>query len=184
MNNGKNPFKSLGVELKRIRLRAKESVAEVSGAVEISDERLKSYEIGEQRPSEDILQLMITHFNLKDEESDSLWDLAGFNEKSQVTMAGSEDGMMHQPAIMLLPIDARIVYSDSYKVTVNQYGVVMNFMQNAGPNGQPLAVARVGMSLDHAKRIAEILGQTIKTASEFPATKNLPAPKPEEDSKK
>jgi len=85
---------------------------------------------------------------------------------------------------MLLPLDARIVYSDTYQVMINQYGVVMNFLQNSGQNGQPLAVARVGMSLDHAKKVVEILQQTIKTASEFPAPKNLPAPKPDEDKKK
>jgi len=65
MKRGKNPFKPLGEELNRIRTRVQESLTEVSGAVEISDERLTSYEKGEARPSEDILQLLITHFNLK-----------------------------------------------------------------------------------------------------------------------
>lgn len=158
-------------------------MSEVSGAVEISDERLSSYEKGELRPSEDILQLLITHFNLRDEESDQLWDLAGYDDK-QPNIVGGDDSFSHQPAVMLLPLDARIVYSDTYQVMINQYGVVMNFMQNAGQNGQSIAVARVGMSLDHAKRVVETLQQTIKTASEFPQPKHLPSPKPDEDSKK
>ena len=184
MKQGSNPFKPLGKELNRIRSRMQESVAEVSGAVEISDERLTSYENGELRPSEDILQLLITHFNLHDEESDELWELAGYDDKQSAALSNSEDGLQHQTAVMLLPLDARIVYSDTYQVMINQYGVVMNFMQNTMQNGQSTAVARVGMSLEHAKRVVETLQQTIKTASEFPAPKNLPAPRPEEDNKK
>jgi len=183
MRTGKNPFKSLGEELTRIRTRMQESLSEVSGAVEISDERLSSYEKGEVRPSEDILQLLITHFSLGDEESDNLWELAGYDDK-QPNSTVSDENFNHQPAVMLLPLDARIVYSDTYQVMINQYGVVMNFLQNSGQNGQPLAVARVGMSLEHAKRVVETLQQTIKTASEFPQTKNLPAPRSDEDKNK
>lgn len=181
MSNGKFPFKPLGEELLRIRKRMQESVAEVSGAVEISDDRLASYEKGELRPSEDILQLLITHFNLRDEESDRLWELAGYDDKQ----AGeNEDVFNQQPAIMLLPLDARIVYSDNYRVMINKYGVVMNFMQNAGPNGQQIAVSRVGMSIEQAKRVVKVLEETIKTAEKYPSTKNLPTPKPDKDSKK
>lgn len=184
MKRGKYPFKPLGDELTRIRTRMQESLTEVSGAVEISDERLTSYENGEVRPSEDILQLLITHFNLRDEESDELWELAEYDDKQQGNTIIGEDGFNHQAAVMILPLDARIVYSDTYQVMINQYGVVMNFLQNTTHNGQPTAVARVGMSLEHAKRVVETLQQTIKTASEFPAPKNLPTPRPEEDSNK
>ena len=156
MSRGKIPFKLLGDELARIRTRMQETLTEVSGAVEISDERLTAYEKGEIRPSEDILQLLITHFNLRDEESDQLWELAGYDDKQSV---GSDDNFNHQPAVMLLPLDARIIYSDSYQVTVNQYGVVMNFMQNSIQGGQPIPIARIGMSLDQAKRVSKILHQ-------------------------
>lgn len=181
MSRGKNLFKSLGDELARIRTRRQETLTEVSGAVEVSDERLTSYEKGEIRPSEDILQLLITHFSLGDEESDRLWELAGYDDKQSVS---SDDNFNHQPAVMLLPLDARIVYSDAYQVMINQYGVVMNFMQNAGQNGQSLAVARVGMSIEHAKRVVATLQETINTAEKFPKLKNLPAPKPDQDNKK
>lgn len=183
MKRGDKPYKPLGAELLRIRTRVQESLAEVSGAVEITDERLLAYESGEVRPSEDILQLLITHFNLREEESDALWDLAGYDEKS-VPATKVEELMGQQPAIMLLPLDARIVYSDTFQVTINQNGVVMNFMQNAGQGGQPLAIARVGMSLEHAKRILTTLQDTIKTASEMPVQKHLPTPKPADDDKK
>lgn len=182
MERGRLPYKSLGDELLRIRKRLGESVAEVSGAVEISDDHLTAFERGENRPSEDILQLLISHFDLRDDESDKLWELAGYDRLPAV-QTGGDEAFTQQPAIMILPVDARVVYSDSFQVTINQYGVVMNFMQKAGPNGQPLAVSRIGMSLEHAERIAEVLDQTIKTARQANKPKRLPASDDHKDKK-
>ncbi len=62
-----------------------------------------------------------------------------------------EDLTANQQAITILPLDACVVYTDMVNVTANQFGVVMNFLQQgAGPNAGPVAVSRVGMSLDHA----------------------------------
>jgi hypothetical protein len=72
-------------------------------------------------------------------------------------------------------MDIRVVYTDMVHVMVNDYGVVMNFIQNSGPNNQPLAVARVGMSREHAKSVVQILQQSLAQADQTP--KSLPAPK-------
>jgi hypothetical protein len=40
----------------------------------------------------------------------------------------------------------------------------MNFMQGAGPNNQPLAVSRVGMSKEHARTIIDVLQKTLDQA--------------------
>jgi DNA-binding XRE family transcriptional regulator len=173
MQRGDKPYKDLGLELANVRTRVKESVSEVSGAVEISDEQLIAFENGDICPSEDVLHLIITHFNLRDEESDKLWDLAGYDE-DEPEAHEHEAVFSHQPAIILMPIDARVVYSDSFQVSINQHGVVMNFLQGVAPGGQQMSIARVGMSLEHAKRISETLQQTIKTASENKHQRNLP----------
>jgi hypothetical protein len=44
---------------------------------------------------------------------------------------------------------------------VNNYGVVMNFMQGGSPNSSPSSVARVGMSREHAKSVLKILQTTL-----------------------
>ncbi len=62
---------------------------------------------------------------------------------------------------MVLPADARIVYTDMVHVMVNNYGVIMNFMQTAGPGSQPLAVSRIGMSREHAQSVLEVLQKTL-----------------------
>jgi hypothetical protein len=65
------------------------------------------------------------------------------------------------------------------QVMVNNYGVIINFMQGAGPANQPLAVSRVGMSKEHARSVLEVLQKTLDQA-ENPATpKQLQGPKQE-----
>jgi len=74
-------------------------------------------------------------------------------------------------------MDARVVYTDMAHVVSNKYGVTVNFMQSVGLAGQPLAVARVGMSREHAQHVLELLQKALTV----PAPKLLPAPKPPSD---
>src|SRR3954469_20349750 len=76
----KIPFKTLGEKLKIIRQKLHESVAEVSGAVEIEEQVLSRIEQGHERPSEDILLLLINHFGMQDDDAAKLWQLAGYDQ--------------------------------------------------------------------------------------------------------
>ena len=156
MGNVENtPYSALGSALRAIRLRRKESLLEVSASVEVTGERLALFENGELRPSEDILELLIAHFGAVENEADKLWELAGYKKQ--------DDSQMQQ-AFMLTPFDARIAYTDMVHVIVNNYGVVMNFMQSAGQNNQPIAVSRIGMSREHAYSVLEVLQKTLAQA--------------------
>lgn len=181
MEKHDKPYISLGKELARIRARMQESLAEVAGAVEIENDILKSYENGQNRPSEDILDLLISHFLIKEKEASKLWKLAGYEENK--SNENDEVGIIQQP-IMLLPFDARIIYTDTMNVIIDKHGVVINFMQSAGIAGQQVPAARVGMSLEYAKKVAETLQQTIKTATEQQKPKNLPSPKSDKNDTK
>jgi len=157
-------------------MRLQESVAEVSGAVEIDTGKLASFEEGLNRPSEDILELLITHFSLKEAEAAKLWKLAGYDDPKNDNDRDDDMHIAPQP-VMLLPFDARIIYTDTMNVVIDKHGVVINFMQGAGLNGQAMPAARVGMSLEYAKKVADTLQATIRTATEPKTQKNLPAPK-------
>lgn len=162
------PYRSFGEVLKKLRSRASKTPAEVSGAVEIDETRLQAYENGEQRPSEDILLLLIQHFNLKEEQASELWKLAGYHGAPDEALYLQEEfGPTNQQVetINVSIQDNRIVYTDMVQVMVNNYGVVMNFLQGAGPNNKPLAVSRVGMSKEHAKSIIEILQKTLEQSN-------------------
>ncbi len=143
-----NPYKTIGWHLKFARQQRKQTLAEVSGAVEIDVEALAKIENGEQLPSEDVLLLLISYFGLEDQEATSLWELAGYAEDSgkQLTVT--------------LPHDLRVIYTDMIHVSVNDYGVIMNFMQSA-PGNSSMAVARVGMSKKHARNVLQILQKTL-----------------------
>lgn len=160
--NQKFPFRTLGSKLKQLRERRHESLAEASSAVEIDPDMLNAIEQGIECPSEDILLLLISHFAAKEDIALKLRELAGYDQQGlpsqQMTM--SPQGTIEQ-SVIVMPTEAQIVYTDMVHVMVNNYGVIMNFMQTAGPNTQPLAVARVGMSKEHAKSVLEVLQKTL-----------------------
>lgn len=166
-----NPYKTLGWHLKFAREQKKESLAEVSGAVEIEMESLQSIEQGKSRPTEDVLLLLINHFGIEDLEASSLWELAGY--LSHVDIGQSDE----KQVTVAMPADLRIIYTDMVHVMVNDYGVVMNFMQGGGPANQPMAVARVGMSKTHAKSVLAILQKTLEQSEIKAVPKHLPSPK-------
>lgn len=161
------PYRRLGQRLRSIRQSLQETLPEVSGAVELDSDVLASYERGEARPSEDVLDLLISYFDIKDNEADELWELAGYSRGTSV------DDMLQLPTLVMVPMDNRVVYTDTANIAINNFGVVMNFMQS-GPNNQPVNVARVGMSLEHAKSVLEVLQKTIAQAEATRQPKLLP----------
>lgn len=180
-NEQRYPYQSFGKVLKKLRSKASKSSAEVSSAVEIEESRLKKFEAGEQRPPEDILLLLIQHFNLKDDQATELWKLAGYigDPDDEQYFINDEVGGAQQVTVGVTPHDARIVYTDMIQVMVNNYGVIINFMQGAGPSNHPLAVSRVGMSKEHARSVLEVLQKTLDQAENPPIQKQIQAPKTE-----
>ena len=148
----------LGKELKSIRVKKQESIAEVSGAVEIETESLLGIEQGSTLPSEDILLLLISHFNLKKDDAMKLWHLAGYDQAHDVMH--EEENV--QPSLIMLPVDNRVVYTDLVNISLNNYGVIINFQQAASRKGtSPISVSRVGMSKEHARSLFEVLKQVL-----------------------
>jgi transcriptional regulator with XRE-family HTH domain len=169
MQRGKYPYSSLGNRLQQIRKQSLETIGEVSGAVELESEQIARIESGEERPSEDVLMLLISHFGIKDEEADELWELAGYAD----TKTPSFD-QQTIPTLVVVPTDNRVLYTDTANVSINNFGVVLNFMQN-GIHNQPVSVARIGMSMEHAKSVLEVLAKTIAQAEMSRQPKSLPS---------
>ncbi len=172
-NGADNPYKTLGWHLKFAREQLKESLAEVSGAVEIEADALDKIEQGKSCPSEDILLLLITHLGLEDAEANSLWHLAGYSDQ--------DIDASHDQVALTMPNELRIIYTDMLHVMVNDYGIVMNFMQGGGLGSQPLAVSRVGMSKKQARRVIDILQKSLAKPQHKSKPRYLPAPKKHKD---
>ncbi len=171
------PFKTLGTHLRYLREHISETLAEVSGAVEIHEDIMERIEQGVERPSEEILMLLISHFNMQDNEAIQLWELAGYDRRVHPDIGSTnlqDDFQSGKPMVMLLAIDVRTQYTDGVDIALNNAGVVMTFTQ-AGGGGQPQPVARVGMSINQAEAVAAALHHTL-LHGRYQRPKGLPAP--------
>jgi transcriptional regulator with XRE-family HTH domain len=179
----KKPYQTLGKCLKDLRNKRHESLAEASGAVEINEKQLVSFELGHSRPSENVLLLLISHFGVHDDEAVKIWELAGYG-LTKVSIQKTKEKI----SLADLSPDKQILFTDVVDVIVNNYGVVMNFMQGNGPSSKPITVARVGMSREHAKSVLQILqltlAQTERNAPKLPKRIISPDSTPKDEPKK
>ncbi len=183
----KNPYLQLGLKLRDMRHKHKESAAEVSGAVEIDVSTLERYEQGLELPSEDILMLLINHFGLGDDEAVSLWELAGYDQFDgffDESHGRNDEPRMTKQPVIVFALDSRVVYSNGSEVVADKNGVVMNFSQFTDSKQGPVPVARVGMSYEQAESVLKSLQQAILHGKYAPKIKGLPAPKPSTDNKR
>jgi transcriptional regulator with XRE-family HTH domain len=173
------PFKTLGEKLKTIRQKLHESVAEVSGAVEIDEQVLQRFEQGHERPSEDILLLLINHFGVQDDEAAGLWQLAGYDQPHQHERSQNQgDSQSSRTMVMIMAVDPRVIYSDGVQVTANASGVILGFSQGIG-TPQALTTARIGMSREQAYGLLRTLHHSLEASQPRQLPPAQPdAPKP------
>lgn len=172
MSEAKNPYTTLGKHLKFVREQSKQSLSEVSGAVEIDEAQLARIEAGEERPAEDVLLLLISYFDVQDREAVQLWELAHYGTDMPDDIR-VDNQFTDKPMVMLLAVDVRTMYSDGMEVTVNDAGVTLNFTQ-AGGQTQPMPVARVGMSHQQAEAVIKAMQQAMLRSKYLGNRKLLP----------
>jgi transcriptional regulator with XRE-family HTH domain len=151
------PFKTLGQRLKIIRQKLQETLDEVSGAIEIDSTLLKRYEQGLERPAEDILMLLISHFGMQEIEAAALWQLAGYELPSEQDLP---EDVIDRSMVLVMAIDPRVIYSDGVQVTANDTGVVFNFTQGGGK--RQLVASRIGMSREQADNLLHVLQKVLQ----------------------
>ena len=175
MSQPNHPFITLGSHLKYVREQSRQSLSEVSGAVEIDEQHLERIEAGVERPAEDILLLLISHFGVQDREAVQLWELAEYDSDlpDEIRLDSHPAHLGSKPMIMLLAVDVRTMYSDGLEVTVNPAGVTLHFTQ-AVSQSQLAPVARVGMSHQQAEQVIRTMQQALLRSKYLSSTKLLP----------
>jgi DNA-binding XRE family transcriptional regulator len=159
--------KEFGVAIKAIRVAANETRHNVADAIEITLNDLKKIENGDVLPTENILEMFISHFSLRDSEALRLWELAGYSFKEELAMAFDDNSSnKNQPKELNIhvPHDMKILYTDMMHVSGNKYGIVINYIQGIGPTGKPTVVSRVGMSKEHAKSMLDVLKTSLENS--------------------
>ena len=180
-NNNQQPYSNLGNYLKQSRQKKNESIIDVSSAVEIEPSDLERIELGKDRPSEDILILLINHFDLKDNEALNVWKMANYDdislfENMSIGSMPKSDTQMGTNILMVMPFESRALYSDNFEVIVGQSGLVFNFNQNL-PNNQTIPVSRIGVSLDQAANILKAIEKSLLNIKYNTGPKKLNSPK-------
>jgi hypothetical protein len=174
MSESKTPYKSLGSHLKYVREQSRQSLMEVSGAVEIDQRSLERIEAGIERPAEDILLLLISHFGVADREAVQLWELANYDsDMPDQIRPEAEPQLSSKNVVMLVGFDTRTVYSDGLEVIWNDSGATLNFTQTVGAN-QHMPVAKLGMSHDQVEQVISALQRAMLQAKYVGNTKLLP----------
>ena len=174
------PYKVFGARLRKLREQARESVLEVCGAIEVDAITLERYESGVERPDEEVLMMLINHFDIAERDAVKLWELAGYTKE---TAQQNGDEQMLKQIMMVIPFDNRIVFSDITHIDAKETGVVISFAASAG-NIQPQTVARVGMSMEQAKNLIQNLQSQVEAVTQPKVPKSLPAPKNKTEKKK
>lgn len=154
---GPKPYEELGERLKLLRKSSKESLAEVSGAVEIEENVLERYEAGIDRPDEEILNLLISHYRLAENSASQLWELAGYDRLVDDAIVIEEAMAAAKQLVMVLATDMRAVYTDGVSIDCNKSGLQVTFTQSTSQN-KVMPVSRLGMSYDQAEEVMKALG--------------------------
>lgn len=169
------PFITLGRHLKYVREQLHLNVDEVSGAVEIDSDALERIEAGRERPSEDILLLLISHYGVQEQQAVQLWGLAEYDDAAPEQLRADADMPAGQKVVMLLALDTRTMYSDGVEVDIDKAGVTLTFTQASGKD-QKAPVARVGMSTEQAAEVMRAMQRAALQSRYGNATKLLPPP--------
>lgn len=177
------PYQTLGNHLRYLREQQRESLAEVSGAVEIDERKLERIEAGHERPAEDILLLLISHFDMQDQEAVQLWELAGYDgsdamqPKVEEVLQDLSNGQ--KSVVVLLGVDTRTAYSDSVSIDSDSAGVTIKFGQ-LNSKRQAQHVAKVGMSYQQAEEVLRQLQRALWQGKYNQQPKLLPPPTTDE----
>jgi DNA-binding XRE family transcriptional regulator len=177
-NKEPGPYQALGSKIKFLRKQWNQSLSEVSGTLEVEEQTLRAIEDGKALPHDELLEMLISHFLLTDDQARELKLLADSEKQLSIEALGSglEDALIKQIAV-LMPFDNRIVYTDGMQATVNDNGVILQFMQQQKPGGQQVPISRVGMSREHAERMIKVLQETLREYDRNQKPRLLPKPK-------
>ncbi len=169
------PYRDLGLHLQLLRSKHNRTINEVCGAVEIDSKLLNKIESGVERPAEDLLEQLINHYQMEDQDALRLWSLAGYdtNDLLVENVDPLLTDIIPKNIVMLLALEQRTLYSDSLDIHYDANGLVLNFKQVAG-QPQAMSVAKLGMSYEQANKVYETLHRVLLRHKYLNGPKALP----------
>lgn len=153
--------------IKRMRLSRGMSTVEAADKLSISAQYLSRLENGRQKPSEALLLKMKDVYQLAPEDATLLLSAAGL-ETANVGLGQVVGGQqMVMPSMVKLdPLKTPIYYTNALFVSSDEFGINVDAGQKA-PNNEIQIVTRIGLSLEHAVRLHQILGEHISRSKKL-----------------
>lgn len=77
------------------------------------------------------------------------------------------------PRINIDPLRTPILYADAIRINSNENGFVLDVAQGIAGSNQAFVVARIGLSKEHAQKLAALIADNIKKQGELTTTSKL-----------
>lgn len=75
------------------------------------------------------------------------------------------------PKINIDPLRTPILYADAIRINSNENGFVLDVAQGIAGTDQAFIVARIGLSKEHAQKLAALIADNIKKQGELTTSK-------------
>jgi len=164
-------LKQLGDKVKLGRVLLSLSQAELAAVMGIDTTLLSKIENGHIQPTQEQLQAIINALQLDEPRALALWNLsgrpAGFVTTKRVSKSDLERIIdmatkktadeSQQMSFTIDPARVQTLYSDIAAIVSTENGMTLQFGQHMAGSNTANVVASVGVSFEHARKIAEAL---------------------------
>ncbi len=164
-------LKQLGDKLKQERVLLSLSQAELAAVMGIDTTLLSKIENGHIQPTQEQLQAIINALQLDEPRALALWNLsgrpAGFVTTKRVSKSDLERiidmatkktaSESQQMSFTIDPARVQTLYSDIAAIVSTENGMTLQFGQHMAGSNTANVVASIGVSFEHARKIAEAL---------------------------
>lgn len=154
--------------IRRLRLSRGWTATQAADKLDITPQHLSRIENGKQKPSESLLERMISLYDIPGEDADLLRRRAGTitdSDLPQLSQAGSLMPGQQPEQVSTIKVDALktpVLYTNVLFVSSDEFGITIDAGSRVGPTNEVQIVARIGFSLAHGKKIQEALADHIK----------------------
>ncbi len=169
-------LKNLGDKVKQERVLLKHSQADLAVAMGIDTTLLSKIENGHVQPTQQQLQAIIDALELTQPKALELWNLsdrpAGFVTTQRVKSNDLEriedmatkktSDQSQQMSFTIDPARVQTLYSDIAAIVSTENGMTLQFGQHMAGSNTANVVASVGVSFDHARKIASAINEELQ----------------------
>ncbi len=168
-------LKTLGDKVKQERVLLSLSQAQLAAAMAIDTTLLSKIENGHVQPTQEQLQAIIDALELDQPKAIVLWSLsgrpAGFVTTQRVSKSDLEGitnmatkkttDQSSQMSFTIDPARVQTLYSDIAAIVSTENGMTLQFGQHMAGSNTANVVASVGVSFDHARKIAGAINEEL-----------------------